>query len=174
MTTNGLRLRRCPLDKAIQQPSLGSSRRVRRPKDKEALMASLTQGPDSVFDNYVELMCFCACLGYSRKNSKPFDATAEPIAWSVFESRGKDAVVNLVAAVASVDFDIVAPDHFVKKLDIFESFANGGLEILGQLIEKSPKTSFDVVRELILEAQVATTGPKDSIDEFAKDLTWLT
>lgn len=137
-------------------------------------MSSLTQGSESVFDNYVELMCFCACLGYAKKNPKPFEATAEPIAWSVFESRGKDAIVNLVAAVASDDFDIVAPDHFIKKLSIFESFANGGLEILGQLIDKSPKTSFDVVRELILEAQSAPSAPKDSIDEFAKGLTWLT
>ena len=34
------------------------------------------------------------------------------------------------------DFDIVAPERFVQKLGIFESYAYGGLEILGQLIEK--------------------------------------
>lgn len=136
-------------------------------------MSSLTQGSESVFDNYVELMCFCACLGYAKKNSKSFDSSAEPIAWSVFESRGKDAVVNLVAAVASDDYDIVAPDRFAEKLGIFESYANGGLEILGQLIDKSPKTAFDVVRELVLEAQVIPSSSKDSIDEFAKDLSWL-
>jgi dnd system-associated protein 4 len=119
-------------------------------------------------------MCFCACLGYAKKNPKPFEASAEPIAWSVFESRGKDTVVNLVAGVVSDDFDIVAPERFVQKLGIFESYANGGLEIIGQLIDKSPKTSFDVIRELILEAQATPSSPKDSIDEFAKDLTWLT
>ena len=162
------------MDKSMSQESIGSSRRVRRPKDKESLMASLTQGPESVFDNYVELMCFCACLGYAKKNPKPFEASAEPIAWSVFESRGKDTVVNLVAGVVSDDFDIVAPERFVQKLGIFESYANGGLEIIGQLIDKSPKTSFDVIRELILEAQATPSSPKDSIDEFAKDLTWLT
>ena len=107
-------------------------------------MSRLSQGADSVFDTYVELLCFAACLGYSRNASVPFESSAEAVPWHIFENRGKDSVVNLVAAVASEDFTIVGPDRFDDKLKVFEQYANGGLEILSQLIDKSPKTPFDV------------------------------
>ena len=105
------------------------------------MMARLSQGADSVFDTYVELLCFAACLGYARNASVPFESSAEAVPWHVFENRGKDSVVNLVAAVASEDFTIVGPDRFDDKLKVFEQYANGGLEILSQLIDKSSSSS---------------------------------
>jgi hypothetical protein len=78
----------------------------------------------------------------------------------------------LVAAVASEDFTIVGPDRFESKLKVFEQYANGGLEILSQLIDKSPKTPFDVVRDLVLETQRISPGSAAAIDQMAKDLSW--
>jgi dnd system-associated protein 4 len=136
------------------------------------MMARLSQGSDSVFETYVELLCFAACLGFVRNASVSFESSAEAVPWHIFENRGKDSVVNLVAAVALEDFTIVGPDRFDDKLKVFEQYANGGLEILSQLIDKSPKTPFDVVRDLILEAQRISPGPAASIDQMAKDLSW--
>jgi dnd system-associated protein 4 len=147
-------------------------RRVRRPKDKEELMARLSQGADSVFETYVELLCFAACLGYSRNTPVSFEISAEAVPWHIFENRGMDSVVNLVAAVASEDFGIVGQERFNDKLEVFERYANGGLEILSQLIEKSPKTPFDVVRDLVLDAQKSPISSASSIDQLAKDLSW--
>jgi dnd system-associated protein 4 len=135
-------------------------------------MMRLSQGAESVFETYVELLCFSACLGYSRGSRVPFDATAEAVPWHIFENRGKAAVVNLVAAVASDDFGIVGSDRFKDKLTVFEEYANGGLELLSQLIEKSPKTPFDVVRDLILGSQAPSGASGASIDQLAKDLSW--
>jgi dnd system-associated protein 4 len=172
MTTNGQKHWRCQLQKSAANESSTTIRRVRRPKDKEEMMARLSQGADSIFDTYVELLCFAACLGYARNASVPFESSAEAVPWHIFENRGKDSVVNLVAAVASEDFTIVGPDRFDDKLKVFEQYANGGLEILSQLIDKSPKTPFDVVRDLVLEAQRISPGSAASIDQMAKDLSW--
>ena len=162
---------RCQLQR-IDNETLSAARRVRRPKDKEELMTRLSQGADSVFETYVELLCFAACLGFSRNASLQFESSAEAVPWHIFENRGKDSVVNLIAAVASEDFGIVGPDRFKDKLTVFENYANGGLEILSQLIEKSPKTPFDVIRDLVLEARKAPITSAASIDQMAKDLSW--
>jgi dnd system-associated protein 4 len=149
-----------------------SIKRVRRPKDKEELMARLSQGPDRVFDTYMELLCFAACLGHSRGVSLSFDNSSEPVPWHIFENSGKDSVVNLIAAVASEDFAIVGADRFTEKLRVFEDYSNGGLQILSELIEKSPKGPFDVIRDLILEAQGSNNTKGSSIDQMAEGLSW--
>lgn len=135
-------------------------------------MVRLSQGPDSVFGTYVDLMCFAACLGYSRGTSIPFETSSEPIPWHIFENSGKDSVVNLIAAVSSGDFTIVGADKFDDKLKAFEHYANGGLQVLDELIEKSPKGPFDIVRDLILDARKSSSKSGSSIEEMAKDLSW--
>ena len=135
-------------------------------------MARLTQGPDRVFDTYMELLCFAACLGHARGISHSFEHSAEPVPWHIFENSGKDSVVNLIAAVASDDFAIVGADRFAQKLRVFEDYANGGLQVLLELIEKSPKGPFDVIRDLILEAQLGSNPKGSSIDEMAEGLSW--
>jgi dnd system-associated protein 4 len=117
-------------------------------------------------------MCFAACLGYSRAASIPFEISSEPIPWHIFENSGKDSVVNLVAAVSSEDFTIVGSDKFDDKLKVFEHYANGGLQILAELVEKSPKGPFDIIRDLILDARNITSNSGSSLEEMAKDLSW--
>jgi dnd system-associated protein 4 len=136
------------------------------------MMVRLSQGTDRVFDTYMELLCFAACLGHSRSLSVSFENSAEPVPWHIFENSGKDSVVNLVAAVASEDFAIVGTDRFSDKLKVFEEYANGGLQILSELIDKSPKGPFDVIRDLILEAQKTPSGTGSSIEQMAEDLSW--
>ena len=120
----------------------------------------------------MELLCFAACLGHARGITLSFDNSAEPVPWHIFENSGKDSVVNLIAAVASDDFAIVGADRFAQKLRVFEDYANGGLQILSELIEKSPKGPFDVIRDLILEAQLGSNSKGSSIDEMAEGLSW--
>jgi hypothetical protein len=83
----------------------------------------------------MELLCFAACLDHSRGLSLSFENSAEPVPWHVFDNSGKDSIVNLVAAVASEDFAIVGTDRFVEKLRVFEEYADGGLQILSELID---------------------------------------
>jgi dnd system-associated protein 4 len=152
--------------------SVSTIRRVRRPKDQEAIMVRLAQGSDSVFATFVDLLCFAACLGYSRGLSLPFDNSLEPVPWHIFENSGKDSVVNLIAAVSSEDFGIVGADRFDEKLRVFEQYANGGLQVLSELVEKSPKSPFDVITDLILEAQKTTSGVGSPLEQMARDLSW--
>jgi hypothetical protein len=57
-------------------------------------------------------------------------------------------------------------------LRVFEEYANGGLQILSELIDKSPKSPFDVVRDLIIDAEKTNRGTNSSLEEMAKDLSW--
>jgi dnd system-associated protein 4 len=136
------------------------------------MMTRLSQGADRVFDTYMELLCFAACLGHSRGLSLSFENSAEPVPWHIFDNSGKDSIVNLVAAVGSEDFAIVGTDRFAEKLRVFEEYANGGLQILSELIDKSPKSPFDVVRDLIIDAEKTNRGTNSSLEEMAKDLSW--
>jgi dnd system-associated protein 4 len=136
------------------------------------MMTRLSQVADRVFDTYMELLCFAACLGHSRGLSLSFENSAEPVPWHIFDNSGKDSIVNLVAAVGSEDFAIVGTDRFAEKLRVFEEYANGGLQILSELIDKSPKSPFDVVRDLIIDAEKTNRGTNSSLEEMAKDLSW--
>lgn len=147
-------------------------RRVRRPKDKEAIMLRLTQGNDNVFSTFVDLLCFAACLGYSRDLSVPFENSSEPVPWHIFESSNKDSVVNLIAAVASDDYGIVGIDRFDEKLKVFEQYANGGLQLLSELVDKSPKSPFDIVTDLIQEARKTANESGSPLEQMARDLSW--
>jgi dnd system-associated protein 4 len=135
-------------------------------------MLRLVQGTDSVFTTFADLLCFAACLGYSRGLNSPFDSSLEPVPWHIFENSGKDSVVNLIAAVSSDDFGIVGQDRFDEKLRVFEQYANGGLQILSELVEKSPRSPFDVVTDLILETQKAASEPGSPLEQMARDLSW--
>lgn len=113
-----------------------ADRRVRVPKDKEALIAKLTRSDDSangVFQTKADLLTFAAVLAYSKKKTGiPFETTSEPIRQEVFQRSGYDTVINLLALATSRDPRCLANDDEAEELrvTIFEEYANAGLEFL--------------------------------------------
>lgn len=144
-------------------------RRVRRPKDKEDLLTVLTQDA-RIFATYREALCFAATLGYSRGRRIPFEQSSEPIAWQVFSAPGYEAVVNMMAAVATDDFNIVAPDRFEDRLNIFEEYANGGLAVIQEQMSAGTHSPLQALLDLVIEAGAASPSPQEDIDPFLRDL----
>lgn len=143
-------------------------RRVRRPRSKSALLDRLTESDGaklSPFDTYREVIVFCAALGCWRNRRVPFDESDEPIRWEAMVAlRGTEAFVNMLAVTQTDDPTILSENRFDDRIIIFEEYANGGLEILGELIDKTPQPLVDIVRDLVAQVEDIHTNEESVID----------
>ncbi|MFZ1030314.1 MAG: DNA phosphorothioation-associated protein 4 [Limnoraphis robusta] len=113
--------------------------RIRVAKDKADFVKALTEseGKTGPFQTYADVMVFAATLGMGRKKRVPLEAISKrepsPISLEVFISRGYDLVIKLMAFVEVNDPQILSPfdaESEEKRAEIFEEYANGGLEVL--------------------------------------------
>ena len=110
--------------------------RVRISKDKAGLVKSLTnsENDSSPFPTYADVIVFAAALGAKRKKRSPLGQISKkdpgPINLDVFMTRGYDLVIKLLAIVDTKDSKILGSldkNAPVKRIEIFEEYANGGL-----------------------------------------------
>lgn len=150
-------------------------RRVRRPKQHRELLERLQQS-DSAFRSYRDILLFAAGVGYSRQRREPFEETDETIRWDVLVGPpGSEAFVNMLALSEEPDPTLLADDRFEDRILIFEEFANGGLGILGDLLQAAPmKEAIEVLRTLVAQASdqdaEAENEPVDITDVLIGDL----
>lgn len=113
--------------------------KIRVAKDKADLVKQLTVSPETTgpFQTYADAIVFAAALGVKHKKRVPLGEISkrEPgaIGLDIFVSRGYDLVIKLLAVTETKDINILAAndeEHEGKRLQIFEEYANGGLEIL--------------------------------------------
>jgi len=116
-----------------------SANKIRISKDKAELVKSLTTSENnaSPFPTYADVMVFAAALGAKRKKRSPLGQVSKkdpgPINLDIFVTRGYDVAIKLLAIADTKDakilgsLDKAAP---VKRIEIFEEYANGGLEVL--------------------------------------------
>jgi dnd system-associated protein 4 len=123
--------------------------RVRRPKDKDALLNRLVEDR-MPFETFRDVLIFASALGVARNRREPFQQSSEPIPWSVFSNSGSEALINMITSVSSEDFNVLEPDRFGERLTIFEEYANGGLQIIQETLGASDRPPLDVIRELVL------------------------
>jgi dnd system-associated protein 4 len=116
-----------------------SLNRIRVAKDKADLVKALTtaEGSTGPFPTYADVMVFAATLGAKRQKRVPLAEISRnepsPISLEVFVSRGYDLVFKLLAIAQLKDPKILSqiePNAEEKRAQIFEEYANGGLEIL--------------------------------------------
>jgi|ERR1700687_805103 len=149
-----------------------STRRVRRPRDKEKLVQRLVD-EDKVFETNRDAFAFAAALGYAKNTRTAFEQSSEPIPWSVFSGAGHEALVNMISVMSTKDFAILGLGRFEERLLIFEEYANGGLHILQELVAKAERQFLDLVLDLIMESEGVTEPGKElEIEKFARDLSW--
>lgn len=146
--------------------------RVRRPKDKDALLNRLVEDR-MPFETYRDVLIFASALGVARNRREPFQQSSEPIPWSVFTNSGSDALINMIAAVSSEDFNVLEPDRFGERLTIFEEYANGGLQIIQESLGTSDRPPLDVIRELVLaEERKREETQRPELAKIAEELSW--
>jgi len=149
-----------------------ATRRVRRPRDKEKFVQRLVD-EDKVFETYRDALAFSAALGYAKNTRTAFEQSSEPIPWSVFSGAGHESLINMISVMSTNDFAILSSGRFEERLLIFEEYANGGLQILEDLLARAERQSLDVVLDLIMESEgVMEPGKELEIEKFARDLSW--
>jgi dnd system-associated protein 4 len=116
-----------------------AANRIKIAQDKAELVKSLVASKDTsgIFQTYVEVMVFAASLGVRYKKSVPLGDTTKrepsPIPQDNFASLGYDKIIKLLGIVETSDIQILASredEYEDKRTQVFEEYANGGLEIL--------------------------------------------
>lgn len=118
--------------------------RVRPPKDLESILDLLKE--KKVFGTKQKGMMFAAAIGYATDRYEKPDAYGEGIKLEYFE-RGADEGFIDALAVAHIDsLDILADDHREERLNIFESYAAGGLAEISRLLElEKSRSELDII-----------------------------
>lgn len=113
--------------------------RIRIAKEKAELVQSLTESEGKVgpFQTYADVIMFAAMLGLKRQKRVPVKTASKrepaPISMEVFISRGYDLAIKLMSLSETQETTILSSynsDAETQRTQIFEEYANGGLEIL--------------------------------------------
>jgi dnd system-associated protein 4 len=150
--------------------------RIKIAKDKVKLVKALRTGDGSLgpFQTYYELLAFAAALGVKRGKMVPiregdFSKEIDPIRQEQFASKGYDQIINLLAVIHIRDPKILGnvQEAEQKRVEIFEAYANGGLEIINDLV----RGSNDFSRQLLL--LLLTERNHSKLDNDFLDLSFL-
>ena len=145
--------------------------RIRRPAEQDGLLKDLTESK-LPFTSMAAAMVFAAALGYSKERRSPFAKTAEEIPWEVFVNAGAEPFIDMLAAVASEDKDILAAERDEDRVLIFEEYASGGLEIIAERLGADHRAPLDTLLDLALEAERRDEGDGDiDLEAIAADLS---
>lgn len=110
--------------------------RIRVAKDKAELVKALTSadGGTGPFQTFADVVMFAAALGAKHKKRVPLGEISQrepsPIRLEYF---GNDWVIKLLGVTETQDIKILSTneeEYEAQRNQIFEEYANGGLEIL--------------------------------------------
>ena len=116
-----------------------AANRIKIAKDKAELVKALVASNEKTapFQTYVEVLVFAAALGAKHKKRVPLGETSKrepsPIPQENFASLGHDLLIKLLALNETEDIQILSSkeeEYEDKRTQVFEEYANGGLELL--------------------------------------------
>jgi dnd system-associated protein 4 len=150
--------------------------RIRVAKDKAELVKSLTSndGETGPFQTFADVIVFAASLGakYQKRVSLGEISKREPgpISLEVFISRGYDWVIKLLSVTKTQDIKILSVHEENKELlrnQIFEEYANGGLELL----QNELRGAVDYTERIVLILSYERSHQGDEVVDEEFDLT---
>jgi dnd system-associated protein 4 len=104
-------------------------------------------------------LAFAAAYGAANNKWMSFrDATNAPIRQEVFSSRGYDTLINLLAVQRSEDPMVLANSEEAdkKRVESFEGFVNGGLELLREALKGAVDYQDAIVLHVLAPAREGT------------------
>jgi dnd system-associated protein 4 len=113
--------------------------RIRVAKDKAELVKALisADGATGPFQTFADAIVFAAALGAKHNKRVPLGEISKrepsPIRLEYFASMGHDILIKLLAINETKDIKILSlneEEYEKQRNQIFEEYANGGLEIL--------------------------------------------
>jgi len=145
---------------------------VRRPADKVDFMESLQKSkPHGAFPTYRDAMIFCAAVGWRYERKIPFEASAGPIDWSTMINRfGTEDLVDTIAFADSKDVEILDPKRLTERIRIFECYANGGLEVIDEIMKREALTPAEAVHRLVVRELESRAASADGDAPDIRDL----
>lgn len=111
---------------------------VKRSKLHEGTLQKLGGKESAMFPTLREALTFCAVLGYKERRKLPLDPNAgtEDIAGAQYQlNEAVDAIFALALADAKTS-DILRPEREKECVQIYEEYANGGLELIQSWIDR--------------------------------------
>ncbi len=146
--------------------------RIKIAKDKANLVKALkiSDTVTGVFQTYVDIMVFAAAIGINRKKRVPLVEIAkdlDPIRRDYFSNNRCELLINLLALSESQNQSILSDDEQSddQRINIFEEYANGGLEVLQQEL----RGAVDYSEQMLLILSYERFKPESPGEEF--DLT---
>ena len=114
---------------------------INRSREHEEMVQRLAmqklQGTDrTLFPTIRELLCFAALLGYSENRRLPLDRDKglEDVSYQQFERGDAEDLIFLIALADSQDPELLKEGQEGRCAEIFEEYANGGLQIIHEAI----------------------------------------
>lgn len=149
--------------------------RIRRPADKADLIFRLAEKPDSVFPTMRDLFVFAAALGKVEDRRRPLTrASKDPIRLDLFRSDGgHDLLIQSLAILAHPgDAEILREDRVEERVEVFEEYVNGGLELLQEHLNAGKLMNDDEVIMAVVNGYLEQHGSEAGVDlsQFADDL----
>jgi dnd system-associated protein 4 len=142
--------------------------RVHRPTDKEDVLQAIIE--NRPFATMAAALLFAAAVGYAHDRREPFEKGQE-LLWEPFANAGAGPLLDMLAAAASEDKDILATDRENERVEIFEEYANGGLEVIRERLAARGGSPLDALLGLVLEFEDEHETSDDlNLEELAQRL----
>lgn len=111
---------------------------VKRSKLYEQTLQRLGGKDATMFPTLREALTFCAMLGYKERRKRPLspDAGTEDIAGAQYHLNDAVDVIFALALADSKSSDILRADREKECVQIYEEYANGGLELVQSWIDR--------------------------------------
>ena len=141
------------------------SNAVRRPKEYEQMLEELCNSDKGIFLTYKHALVFAACLGYKRGKRITFKKSSEPIRLHIFKGDYDESIFQGLALCETKDPSIMSDDNQDRRINIFEEYAAGGLEIIKSRIHSAPEGWLVAIESLINEQYRKDHGILDDLTE---------
>ena len=107
-------------------------------KDQEFYRSLCAEDSSSIFKNRtrVDVFMYAMALGFNAKKRLPLEKKAANLNPSAI-SGDMRWLMRSVAVADTEDLDVIVKDHHTKVIEIAEEYANAGIKILREMIEKS-------------------------------------
>ena len=101
----------------------------------------------TLFPTIREFLSFCALLGFSQDKRLPLNKSqgVEDIAGAQYINNEAEEIVYLIASLSKKSFSILEEGNEHEVAEIFEEYANGGLEIIQGWIGNSDEDYLDII-----------------------------
>lgn len=102
----------------------------------------------SIFKTNIDLTVFAAMVGFSRSRLVELKERTNEIPERVFVNQNIDGLVYLVAVLHEKSGDMLRERNESAAWQIFEQYANGGMEVIREVFAENPN-DFDGVSSLL-------------------------